>query len=73
MPFIIGWSFAEVQILTVRDTAELRDLSRTALQCISKVGIQTIEMYSDRRRKVKKRTETFKSSYISTLHCDVNN
>ena len=27
--------------LTVRNTAEMRDLQMTALQCISKVGVQT--------------------------------
>ena len=59
--------------LTVRDTAEMRDLKRTALQCISKVGVQTLEVYSGRRRKGLKRRETFKSSNISTLHRDVKN
>ena len=38
--------------LTVRDTAEMRDLKWTALQFISKVGVQTLEVYSGRRRKV---------------------
>ena len=59
--------------LTVRDTAEMRDLKRTALQCISKVGVQTLEVYSGRRLKVLNRIETFKSSSISTLHCDIKN
>ena len=54
-----------------RDTAEMRDLKRTALQCISKVGVQTLEVYSGRRRKILKRIETCKSSSISTLHRDV--
>ena len=60
--------------LTVRDTAEMCDLKRTALQSISKVGVQTLEaVYSGRRRKVLKRKETFKSSNISSLHRDVKN
>ena len=37
--------------LTVRDTAEMCDLKSTVLQCISEVGVQTLEVYSVRRRK----------------------
>ena len=59
--------------LTVHYTAEMRDLKRTALQCISKVGVQTIEVYSGRRKKVLKRIEMFKSSNILTLHRDFKN
>ena len=61
------------QRLTVRDTAEMRDLKWPALQCISKVGVHTLEVYSGRRRKALKRIETFKSSNISILHRDVKN
>ena len=57
--------------LTVRDTAEMCDLKRTVLQCLSKVSVQTFEVYSVRRRKVLKRIETYKSGNISTLHRDV--
>ena len=57
--------------LTVRDTAEMRDLKRTALHGISKVGVQTLEVYSGRRRKVLRRIETYKSNNISTLHRNV--
>ena len=57
--------------LTVCDTAELCDLKRTALQCISKVDVLTLAVYSGRRRKVLKRIEKFKSSNISTFHCNV--
>ena len=59
--------------LTVRDTAEMHDIKRTALECISKVGVQTLEVYSGRRQKVLKRIETFKSRNISTLHRDIKN
>ena len=45
---------------------------RTALQCISKVGVQTLKVYSGRQRKVLK-IEAFKSSNISTLHRDIKN
>ena len=31
--------------LTVRNTAEMCDLKSTVLQCISKVGVQTLEVY----------------------------
>ena len=49
------------------------DLKRTVLQCISKVGVQTLEVYSVRRRKVLKRIKTYKSGDISTLHRNVKN
>ena len=40
--------------ITVRDTAEMYDLKRTTLHYISKVDVQTLEVYSVRRRKVLK-------------------
>ena len=59
--------------LTVRDSPEMCDLKRTVLQFISKVSVQTLEVYSVRRRKVLKIIETYKSGNISTLHRDVKN
>ena len=40
------------RLLTVCDTAELCDLKRTTLQCISKVGVQTVDVYSLKRQNV---------------------
>ena len=57
--------------LTDRDTAEMRDFKRIALQCFSEVGVQTLEINSGRRRKVLKIIETFKRRKISTLHREV--
>ena len=47
------------------------DLKGTILQCITKVGVQTLEVYSVRRRNDLKRIETYKSSNVSILHRDV--